>query len=235
MDKKVAAIITAAGKGSRMGQPISKQFLSLGGKPILYHTVKAFESSGKIAEIYLIVGYDDINYCKQKIIYKYGFQKIKKIIIGGRERQDSIYNGLKELDTAVDTVLIHDGVRPFITTELIDKIIDELDQEQAMILAVPAKDTIKLVNQDGYIKETLDRKKLCLTQTPQGFDYNIIWSAYEKAYNDGYYATDDANLVERMGKKVKILMGDYENIKITTMEDLSVAEGILRRREKSGR
>ena len=226
----VVALIAAAGKGKRLEKAVNKQFLTLAGKPIIYYTLMAFENCQKITSIFLLLAADDIDYCQQKIINKYKFSKIHKIIEGGKERQDSIYNGIKQLNEP-DKVLIHDGARPLISPELIERIVDELEREQAAILAVPAKDTIKSIGEQGYIEQTFDRKMLCLVQTPQGFHYNLIKSAYDEAYKIGYYATDDAALVERIGGKVKFIMGNYENFKITTSEDLVLAETILKQRQ----
>jgi len=236
---KAVAIIAAGGGGKRiLGDPamggegnLPKQFLVLGDKPILVHTIDKFERCQLIDEIILVAPEDYLGYCSQAITDKYSFKKIKRIVCGGKERQDSVYLGLKACSNNTDIVAIHDGVRPLISPEKISESIKLCQQKKAVILAVPLKDTIKRV-EDGSVVTTLDRKKLWLVQTPQVFEYRLILDAYEKAREDGFIGTDDSVLVERLGHEVTVLEGEYENIKITTAEDLAIAERSLDKEEK---
>ncbi|MGB9814255.1 MAG: 2-C-methyl-D-erythritol 4-phosphate cytidylyltransferase [Thermovenabulum sp.] len=221
----VSAIIAAGGKGKRMNSAKSKQYLPLKGFPILYYTLTVFETLKEIDEIILVVGGQDVEFVKKEIINKYKFKKIK-VVEGGFERQDSVYNGLRSCAPQTDIVVIHDGVRPFITHKLILESIEAAKIYNAAGVAVPVKDTIKIV-EDGFIKTTPDRRKLFAIQTPQTFKYGLILEAHEAAKKEGFYGTDDAVLVERLGVKVKIIDGSYENIKITTPEDIIIAEAFL--------
>jgi 2-C-methyl-D-erythritol 4-phosphate cytidylyltransferase len=224
---KTVAIIVAGGVGKRIGEGnLPKQFLKLGDKPILAHTIEKFESCELIDEIILVVPEEYLGYCSQAIVDRYSFSKIKKVVAGGEERQDSVYKGLKACANNTLLVAIHDGVRPFISQEKISESIKLCQVKKAVILAVPVKDTIKRV-EDGSVITTLDREKLWLVQTPQVFEYKLILDAYEKAKEDDFVGTDDSVLVERMGYEVTVLEGEYENIKITTAEDLIIAEKIL--------
>jgi 2-C-methyl-D-erythritol 4-phosphate cytidylyltransferase len=226
---KVVAIIPSAGKGERMGQ--KKEFLLLGGKPILTHTLKPLEDHHQISEIILIVDEENLEYAKREIIEKYGFKKVKEVIIGGEERQDSVYNGLERMDKDCDIVLIQDGARPFLTEDLITRSIEEVEKHKAAVVAVSCIDTIKFARKENNMAlETLDREYLWMAQTPQTFEYEIIIKAYEKAEEENFKGTDDASLVERMNQPVKIVRGSYDNIKITTPQDLILAEAILKKR-----
>jgi len=160
------------------------------------------------------------------------FEKVSKVIAGGLKRQDSVWEGLKYLKSEDGLVMVHDGVRPFVSQEILEKSIQETSRSGATIASVPVKDTVKMASEQGEVIETLDRNALWAVQTPQTFNYDILKSAYEKAFKDRFYGTDDATLVERLGVKVKIIPGSYENIKITTPEDLALGEAILRRRAK---
>ncbi|MCG1012356.1 2-C-methyl-D-erythritol 4-phosphate cytidylyltransferase [Tepidanaerobacter sp. GT38] len=222
----VSAVIAAGGKGRRMNSSISKQFLNIKGRPILYYTLKKFERIDKIKSIILVVGADDIDFTREEIVKRYKFKKIK-IVQGGKERQDSVYNGLRELSPQTDIVVIHDGVRPFVPVTIIEKSIAAAAKYKAVGVAVPVKDTIKVVDDNYTIKNTPDRKTLWAMQTPQSFTYDVIMRAYEKAMCDGFYGTDDTVLVERLGLTVKIIEGAYENIKITTPEDIIFAETFI--------
>lgn len=227
----VSAIIPAAGTGERMG--LKKQFIELLGRPLIYYTLLPFEESELIDDVILVVGIDDTDRIK-KLIEQSGFKKVKKIIIGGKERQDSVYNGIKAISSSCKYVLIHDGARPLVTREIISSVATEVNLHKAVVVGIPSKDTVKSVSDEGFIKETLDRGSVWLIQTPQIFSYDIIKKAYERAFKIGYIATDDSRLVERLGQKVKIVKGSYENIKVTTPEDIVFAEAILRKRQGTG-
>jgi 2-C-methyl-D-erythritol 4-phosphate cytidylyltransferase len=247
--EKVIAIVPAAGLGRRFGHGTNKPFQNLGGKPIIIWSLETLESVNEIVDIIPVLKVEDMEY-GQKVFEEYSLSKIKKIAPGGRERQDSVYNGLKLIDDKNCMVFIHDGVRPLIEKLLIEEVIKELltaplKSHSALLfqkggrgdfkgfkgfdgvaLGVPLKDTIKEA-ENGIIKKTLRRDSLWAIQTPQVFHYRNILEAYEKAMKEGFYSTDDAALMERYGGKIKVVMGSYRNIKITTPEDLAIAELFL--------
>jgi len=227
---KTAAIIVAGGTGERYsGQGASsyKQFLLLGGVPIIIHTLRIFEDLPGVDEIILVVPSEKLLYSK-KLIKEYGIKKTSRITSGGKFRQDSVYNGLKELGRSVGIVIIHDGVRPLADPGLVLTCINQAKEYGAAILAVPVKDTIK-TGRKMFIEKTADRSKLWSVQTPQCFKYDVIAEAFKKAMKDKYMGTDESCLVERLGHRVKIVEGSYENIKITTPEDLLFAEALIRK------
>jgi 2-C-methyl-D-erythritol 4-phosphate cytidylyltransferase len=224
---KADAVIVSAGKGLRFMGGKKKQFTFLGGKPILAHTLEKFETCPLIRSIHLVVGQEDMDYCLKEIIEKNKFQKVSKIVPGGKRRQESVKNGIDALPKDTDIVAIHDGVRPFVTKAMIEDSIHSAGRYGAVILAMPVKETIKISNSDGTVLKTLDRESLWQIQTPQTFQVNVIKEAYYRATEDGFIGTDDASLVERLGVKVHILPGSYTNIKITTLEDLLLANLFL--------
>lgn len=223
-----SVIIVAAGSGKRMNTDINKQFIKLNGKEMIARTIEVFINNKNIDETVVCIREEEKDFFIKNIVDKYNFNNIK-IAYGGKERQDSIYNGLKEVSTSCNIVLIHDGARPFVDSQTIDKSIQVAREKKAVVVGVPAKDTIKVV-EDGVIKETPKRSKLWLAQTPQVFDYNIIMRAYQEAYKNNYYGTDDSMLVEYIGQSVSMVMGSYENIKITCPEDLDFAKEIINKR-----
>ena len=227
---KTIVLIPSAGSGSRMGAKAKKPYLSLGNKPILAHTLLAFEQCSLINEVVLIVAEDEIDYCKTSIVEPFKIRKVNKIIAGGPKRQDSVWEGLKTLNDDCELVMIHDGVRPFVSQEILKKSVHETANSGATVVAVPVKDTIKIVSKKAEVLETIDRSRIWAVQTPQTFTRDVLKRAYEKAYNDRFYGTDDASLVERLGVKVKIIPGSYDNMKITTPGDLTLGEAILERR-----
>lgn len=220
-------VIVAAGTGSRMNMGINKQFIKLEGKEIIAYTIEKFYNNSNIEDIVVVVKEDESEFFKKEILDKYNFKNVK-IAYGGKERQDSVYNGLKLLDEKCDVVSIHDGARPFVSDKIIDKSIEEAKEHKAIVVGVPVKDTIKVIDNDKNIVDTPNRSVLWAVQTPQTFDYNILIDAYKDAFKNKFYGTDDAMLVERIGYKVKMLEGSYNNIKITTQEDLNVGSQILR-------
>jgi 2-C-methyl-D-erythritol 4-phosphate cytidylyltransferase len=220
---KADAMIVSAGKGVRFTEGKKKQFFSLAGKPILAHTLDKFETCPLIRSILLVVGQEDMEYCIKEIIEKNKFKKVSQIVPGGKRRQDSVKNGMDALPKDTEVVAIHDGVRPFITKAMIEDSIRSAARFGAVVLAMPVKDTIKIAHPDGTVLKTLDRESLWQIQTPQSFQVHLIKEAYYQATNDGFVGTDDASLVERLGGKVHILPGSYTNIKITTLEDLLLA------------
>ena len=220
-------VIVAAGTGSRMKKDINKQFIKLKNKEIVAHTVDKFYNSENIDDIVVVIREDEEEYFNKNIKEKYGFTDIK-VAHGGNERQDSVFNGIKMLKKECDVVLIHDGARPFVTDDIIKRSINKANEHNAIVVGVKVKDTIKVVSDNGNIVDTPNRSYLWAVQTPQVFKYDIITKAYEDAYNNNYYGTDDAMLVERIGYNVKMIEGSYNNIKITTQEDLEFGEQILK-------
>lgn len=219
-------VIVAAGSGSRMKRDINKQFIKLDGKEIIAYTIEKFYKSEDIDDIVIVIKENEEKYFIENIINKYGFDNIK-LAYGGKERQDSVYNGIKKLNSNCEIVLIHDGARPFVNEYIIKNSIKEAKENNAVVVGVPVKDTIKVVDSDGNIVDTPNRSLLWSVQTPQSFKYEIITKAYEYAYSNDYYGTDDAMLVEHIGYNVKMIQGSYDNIKITTEEDLHFGIQIL--------
>ncbi|MFH1709772.1 MAG: 2-C-methyl-D-erythritol 4-phosphate cytidylyltransferase [bacterium] len=229
---KVTAVIPAAGSGKRLDNPGSatkKQFLEINGRSVLSITVSVFDECQSVDDIIVVVSKEEIEQTKELLKEH---KKVKSIIAGGPERQDSVYNGIETItpESDEDIVVIHDGVRPLVTKEMISSAVTEAKVSKAVVVGVPAKDTIKTVSREKMILETLDRGSIWLVQTPQAFQFSVIKEAYERAKRIKYAATDDSKLVERMRIPVKMIPGSYENIKITTMEDLAVAEAILKGR-----
>ena len=221
------AVIVAAGKGKRMGTELSKQFLPLCGKEILAHTVEKFEKAEKIRDIILVTGEDSLQDV-QDMTQEYGWEKIRSIIAGGKERQESVWNGLQEVAADAEIVLIHDGVRPFVTEDILNLSMETAMEMGGCVAGVPAKDTIKVCNSENIAVDTPDRSTLWQIQTPQTFRRELIMKAYMQAKEDGFVGTDDASLAEYSGYPVKVIMGSYRNIKITTKEDLLIGEAFLK-------
>lgn len=221
-----AAIITAGGLGKRFGGKIVKQFSEINGKPVLAYAVGHFERCDLINEIVIVVPEGWIDFTSTEIVSKYGLQKIKKIITGGAERQNSVENGFMSLSEEIDIVVVHDGVRPFISTELIERVITEASDHGGAIAAIPCTDTIKNASPTDYIMGTILRDGIWFAQTPQAFRYDVLKNAFRKASEDGFIGTDDSLLVERAGQKVKLVEGSKYNIKITTQEDIRYGEFI---------
>lgn len=223
---KITAIVPAAGKGERIGG--EKPYLLIKNKPILVHTLIVLQSIDFLNEIILVVDKTKIDFCRKEIVKKYRLNRVKKIIAGGASRFDSVFNGLKEIDEKTDLVFIHDGVRPFLSEEIAKKVIREAKRYKAAVAAFPCIETIKEIDKNLFIKKTLSRKKIWFIQTPQVFQHDLIIRAYEKAKKRGIESGDDAELVERIGQPVKIVRGEYKNIKITFPEDLIFAQGLCR-------
>ncbi len=230
-NKHFTAIVLSAGKGSRMHSDIPKQYMKLNGKEVIYYSLNVFQKS-QVDDIILVSGEDDIEYCRRDIVEKYVFNKVINVVAGGSERYWSVRNGL-DACKETDYVLIHDGARPCIDNNMIMRLMDEVILHDACTVGVPAKDTIKVVDEDNYGIGTPDRKTLWQVQTPQGFLYTDIKNAYEKMENDSESnITDDTMIVERyLGKKSKLIFGDYKNVKITTPEDIMVVENFLKNGE----
>ena len=230
---RVLALIVSAGLGTRFKSNIPKQFIEVFGKPLIFYTLKVFEDSEVIDDILLVVPQNYIEYSKN-LVEKFKLNKVKWIIPGGEKRQDSVFCGLKFLmnnNIVPDILTIHDGVRPLISKDLIKESVEKAKKFGAVVLAVPAVDTIKIVK-DNFVQSTLNRKILWCAQTPQTFKYEIIKRAYIEAYSKNFYTTDDSSLVEKAGFPVYIICGAYKNIKITTEVDLELFK-ILLKNDKS--
>jgi 2-C-methyl-D-erythritol 4-phosphate cytidylyltransferase len=223
---QLAVIVVAAGKGSRMRTEESKQYLELNGKPILVHTLSLFQRIEQVDSIMLVTGTDDVERCNGYIKH-YGLSKVHHVVAGGQERQHSVFKGLQALAPDTEWVMVHDGVRPFTAKEHVIACWHQAMETGAAVLAVPVKDTIKIVSSAGAIQSTPDRRSLWAIQTPQAFRFSLLLQAYEQAAKDEFIGTDDAMLVERLGTKVQVVEADYYNIKITTPEDLPWANWII--------
>ena len=230
---RCGAVVLAAGAGKRMQSTTKKQFLLMKDKPIIYYALKAFQESF-MDEIVLVVSEDDISYCQKEIVEKYGFTKVSKVTAGGRERYHSVAAGVEALETC-DYVFIHDGARPMVNGEILERAFACVREAQACVVGMPVKDTIKIADESGHIASTPNRNLVWMIQTPQVFSYDLIRQAYrellckeEELKSRGINITDDAMVVETlMEQKVKLVEGSYENIKITTPEDLKIAESFL--------
>jgi 2-C-methyl-D-erythritol 4-phosphate cytidylyltransferase/2-C-methyl-D-erythritol 2,4-cyclodiphosphate synthase len=226
---KTVVIIPAGGSGKRMRGNLSKQYMPIDGNPILALTLKVFQLSKDIDEIVLVTPEADIQMVRQMIIEPYRISKVRHILAGGKQRQDSVRNGLVVIGNDVEIVLIHDAVRPFISTGIIHMAVREAAKHGAVTVGTPVKDTVKRIDQNGWVLDTLDRQFLWMAQTPQAFKRSIIHDAHRRAYEDRFYGTDDASLVERMGFKIRMIAAFDENIKITSPEDLLIAEFLLKK------
>ncbi len=229
---KTVAIIPAAGAGKRMESGVSKQYLELEGVPILVRTLGIFEKTASVDAVFLVVPAGDVDTVRRDMVLPHRLAKVREILSGGRERQDSVRAGIDALGPDTEIVVIHDAVRPFVTAELIEATVEGARAFGAVSLGVPVKDTVKSVEPDGWVGHTMERSKLWLTQTPQAFRRGIIQEAYRRAFAEGVYATDDASLVERIGIRVRMIPGAYENIKITTPGDLASGAVIVGSRGK---
>ncbi|CDZ74779.1 2-C-methyl-D-erythritol 4-phosphate cytidylyltransferase [Peptoniphilus sp. ING2-D1G] len=230
----VCAIVAAAGMGTRMKNKINKQFLEIGGFPILAHTLKKIESSKYVDFIIILIKQSDISYVGS-ILHKYKINLPFKIVYGGEERQDSVYNGLMNLPEETKIVVTHDGARPNVSVEKVNLAIESVFETGACTLANRVKDTIKVSSNGKTVDYTPNRDELWAVQTPQVFFKDILLKAYKQAYEENYYGTDDCSLVEKTGRKVKLILNDYSNIKITTPEDLVLAEALIEENKSENR
>lgn len=243
MKKRCTAIVLAAGSGSRMKSNVAKQYMLLRDKPLIWYSLQAIEESSVIDDCILVTGAEDISYVRDEIVGRYGFHKVDMIVAGGKERYDSVYNALRVIADGGMTIpnedgyiFIHDGARPFLTEEILHRCYGEVMNAGACVVGMPVKDTIKIADQAGYAEQTPDRRYVWQIQTPQVFETPLIIDAYtnlmrkkDELTGEGIRITDDAMVVESFsGHKVKLVEGSYENIKITTPEDLVVAEALMR-------
>jgi len=223
---KVGAIIPAAGRGKRIGASVPKQFLEIQGRPLLHHTLTVFASCKLIDYVVLVMPRTDVDEMGEDWLNKY--EIVREVVVGGEQRQDSVYNGFNSLEEGTDIVVVHDGVRPFTTPQMITATVEEAQQHGAAITAIPVNDTIKQAI-DGFVKQTVSRDGLWRVQTPQAFQYGLLQQAFKKAKEDSYYGTDEGALIEYLGERVKIVPGSELNIKITRKEDLALGESLLSR------
>ncbi len=228
------AIVLAAGQGKRMNSSVRKQYLLIKDKPVLYYSLKAFEESD-IDDIVLVVGEGEEAQVQRDILDSYGFCKVRAVICGGRERYHSVAYGIRSISWECDYIFIHDGARPFLDQETIIRAFDGVRQSAACVVGMPVKDTIKIADENGFVESTPNRSRIWQIQTPQVFERQLIAAAYEKLLAgekkilaEGIVITDDAMVVEYfMNRPVKLVPGSYKNIKITTPEDLKIAEALV--------
>lgn len=239
--KDCTAIVLSAGQGKRMGTSVQKQYIELQGKPIIYYTLSVFQKSEIIDDIILVVGKDQLKYVQEEIVRKYHFTKVKTVVEGGHERYASVWQGLKarEYDKYYENiqdgyVFIHDGARPFVDEEMLERAYDTVRKYKACVAGVPSKDTIKLINEEQFAVTTPEREYVWAVQTPQVFEKTLIFEAYARLMEEEcVHVTDDAMVVEQMMRlPVKLFEGSYENIKITTPEDLDIARIFLSKKLK---
>jgi len=223
----VCAVVPAGGTGTRMGGIVPKQFLELDGKPILYYTLKTLQDCGIISELILVV--PEKEYDNACIDWLGKPEIVTKVVVGGEKRQDSVYNGFCELSPQTEIVLVHDGVRPFLSHQMIKESVDAAREYGAAITAIPVNDTIKRVDDSGLVSQTVDRDGLWRVQTPQVFRYELLQEAFKKANSEKFYGTDEGTLIEHLGKPIKVIEGSEQNIKITRPEDLRLSEIFISR------
>jgi 2-C-methyl-D-erythritol 4-phosphate cytidylyltransferase len=216
----LSVVIAAAGKGTRMKEKTNKQYLIVNNRPVLAYSLEFFETLDIVDEIVVVARKSDLDYCKHEVIEKFGFTKVSAIIPGGKERQDSVYAGLQRLRNDTDFVAVHDGARPLLSSNVVHNLLKEAKEWGAAIPGVVSKDTLKMVDRDGFVRHTLDRESVFHILTPQIFKYDELLSAYRQAYEERFTGTDDASLFERYIGRVKVVEGDYKTIKITTPSDL---------------
>lgn len=231
---KTVVIIPAGGAGQRLKSRVAKQYLPLDAVPVLVHTLRVFQESPVVDDIILVLPQDDVAHVRQDLIEKYGMSKVVAVVAGGPERQDSVKNGLDAIRGNASLIIVHDAVRPFVTDQMIGRVADAARDCGAAVTGVQVKDTVKTTKDDQIIQSTVPRENLWLAQTPQAFRFNILKDAYRRAYEENFYGTDDAALVERIGKEVKMVEGSYDNIKITTREDMRIAEAFMKKRNTTG-
>ena len=223
----VAALIPAAGSGERMGGPVAKPFLHIDGREILARTLDVFENAAVIDEVWVIVGAGNLAACRGEIVERYGFTKVRGVVAGGASRQESVWQGLRRLGSGVDLVVVHDGVRPFLTEAVLGETLACAAEHGAAVAAVPLRDTLKRVSAQGEVVATVPRNHLWRTQTPQAFQRRLLDAAHRQARQQGVRATDDAGLLESLGHPVRVVPGLEGNIKITTPDDLDLGARLL--------
>lgn len=230
MADNLRVVIAAAGQGSRMGSKTNKQFMILNNKPVITYSLDFFEKQEEVDEIVVVTSARELEYCRTEIVEKNRYRKVSAVLVGGRERQDSVWTALQYLDQDTDFVAVHDGARPLLSADVLARLLEASEEWGAAIPGVPSRDTIKMVNKDSFVRQTLDRNVIFSIQTPQVFKFSELYTAYKYAAEEGFHATDDSALFERYVGQVKVVEGDYDNIKITTPLDLTIVENLLSRR-----
>lgn len=228
MVNNLRVVVAAAGKGSRMKSFTNKQYMLLNSRPVLSYSLDFFEKMDVVDEILVVCGADEIEYCQREIIDRFHYNKVSRLLPGGRERQDSVWTGLQELGEDTDLVAVHDGARPLLSSAVFFRLVSEAEKWGAAIPGIISKDTLKAVDRDGFVRQTLDRNAVYGIQTPQIFKFSELLTAYRQAYEDDFRGTDDASLFEHYIGRVKVVEGDYNNLKITTPEDMITAEALLK-------
>ncbi len=231
MADSLSVLLAAAGTGSRMGSDINKQYILLKDRPVICYSLDLFESMSIVEEVVIAAHPTELEYCSNQIVSKFGYKKVTHVVAGGPTRQDSVWHGLQMIAPNKQIVAIHDGARPLMNEALFLSLVEAVQQWGAAIPGISARDSLKLVDEKGFVIRSLDRSTVMAVQTPQLFRYSELVKAYEKAWDEGFQATDDAALYERYIGRVKIVPGDYRNIKITTQEDLIIGESYLERGE----
>jgi 2-C-methyl-D-erythritol 4-phosphate cytidylyltransferase len=228
MVNNLRVVIAAAGRGSRMESNTNKQYMLLNSRPVLAYSLDFFEKLDIVDEIIVVTGENELDYCQREVIKRFKYSKVTAVIPGGKERQDSVWAGLRKLGAYTEYVAVHDGARPLLSSTVVYRLLAEADEWGAAIPGIISKDTLKMVDRDDFVRQTLDRNIVYGIQTPQIFKYAELTSAYEKAYEEVFRGTDDASLFEYYIGRVKVVEGDYNNIKITTPGDMLIAEALLR-------
>lgn len=225
----VSVVIPAAGQSTRIGGPVSKQFMSIGGLPVLVHTLSVFQAIDQITDIFVVCKDREVTDCRN-LLKQFQLDKVKDVVIGGNTRQESVYNGIGQVTAESSIIVVHDGARPFVTQDIVCRCIEAARLHGAACAAVRVKDTVKLGSEDAFVTETLERSLVWSIQTPQAFDSKLLQRAHREAREIGFLGTDDCMLVERLGHRVKLVEGAYDNIKITTADDFVIGESILKAR-----
>ena len=230
MVDNLRVVIAAAGKGSRMGSTTNKQYMLLKGTPVLSYSLDFFEKLPVVSQIVVVCARDEVEYCEEEIVKRFKYNKVAAVVPGGQERQDSVWAGLQQLGADTELVAVHDGARPLLSAEVLTRLLAEAQEWGAAIPGIVSRDTVKLGDRDGFVRQTLDRTSVYAIQTPQVFNYTELVTAYREAREEDFLGTDDASLFERYIGRVKIVPGDFNNIKITTPQDMIVAEALVRGR-----
>ncbi|MDD3363895.1 MAG: 2-C-methyl-D-erythritol 4-phosphate cytidylyltransferase [Syntrophomonas sp.] len=228
MVNNLRVVIAAAGRGSRMESSTNKQYMLLNSRPVLAYSLDFFEKLDVVDEIVVVTGETELDYCEREIIKPFKYKKVSAVIPGGKERQDSVWAGLRKLGVDTEFVAVHDGARPLLSSAVLYRLLEEAQEWGAAIPGIASKDTLKAVDRDDFVRQTLDRTTVYAIQTPQVFKYEELMAAYQQANEEDFSGTDDASLFERFIGRVKVVEGDYDNIKITTPGDMLIAEALLR-------
>ncbi|HHW60514.1 MAG TPA: 2-C-methyl-D-erythritol 4-phosphate cytidylyltransferase [Syntrophomonadaceae bacterium] len=227
MADNLRVVIAAAGRGRRMEDQINKQYILLGSRPVLAYSLEFFENIDKVDRIVVVARKKEIEYCRREVVERYGFKKVSHIVAGGKERQNSVWAGLQQLGRDTDYVAVHDGARPLLSSKVLYDLLRTAEEWGAAIPGVAGKDTLKMVDRDGFVRQTMDRESIYSIQTPQVFKYAELLHAYQQANEEGFIGTDDASLFEHFIGRVKVVKGDERNIKITTQDDLILTHALL--------